>query len=125
VKHLRMRVSGEQSSLTKLIFFMRALLSRSLGSRPCSLIMQLPCPAPNATSGVTQRVNARVQRVLHDDMKQDDIKMRDPNSDEELGLHRDPFTRRLHKSDAFYDPPSSYKALGPVEERPTKALKDQ
>ena len=36
-----------------------------------------------------------VQRHLHDDMIQEDIKMRDPNMDEELGLHRDPHTREL------------------------------
>lgn len=36
-----------------------------------------------------------VQRVLDDDLKQEDMKNRDPNADDELGIVRDPFTREI------------------------------
>jgi hypothetical protein len=36
-----------------------------------------------------------IQRVLYDDMIQEDIKMRNPNSDAALGIDRDPITRQI------------------------------
>lgn len=36
-----------------------------------------------------------MQTVLHDDMLRDDIQNRNPNSDSQLGLERDPVTREI------------------------------
>lgn len=36
-----------------------------------------------------------VQKVLHDDLLKEDAQKRDPNSDEQLGVVRDTYTREI------------------------------